>query len=310
MKKENLFSFMRQVTAELQGRGNLGTAHVYKSTLNAILTFQGSEKLMFRQLTSEWVKRFEISLRERGCSWNTVSTYLRTLRAVYNRAVDRRKAVYVPHLFRSVYTGTRADRQRALDGEDMRKVFTRLPQSRIPPMVEKARDWFILMFLLRGLPFVDLAYLRKNDLQGNVITYRRRKTGRSLSVTLTPEAMSLLQKHMNRNSESPYLFPILRSKEGTEEAYREYQSALRRFNNDLKSLSRKLRISSSVTSYTLRHSWATTAKYRGVPIEMISESLGHKSIKTTQIYLKGFELEERTKVNKLNYSYVCSFKMF
>ena len=101
------------------------------------------------------MKRFEISLRERGCSWNTVSTYLRTLRAVYNRAVDRRKAVYVPHLFRSVYTGTRADRQRALDGEDMRKVFTRLPQSRIPPMVEKARDWFILMFLLRGLPFVD-----------------------------------------------------------------------------------------------------------------------------------------------------------
>lgn len=91
MKKENLFSFMRQVTAELQGRGNLGTAHVYKSTLNAILTFQGSEKLMFRQLTSEWVKRFEISLRERGCSWNTVSTYLRTLRAVYNRAVDRGK---------------------------------------------------------------------------------------------------------------------------------------------------------------------------------------------------------------------------
>lgn len=92
------------------------------------------------------------------------------------------------------------------------------------------------MFLLRGLPFVDLAYLRKNDLQGNVITYRRRKTGRSLSVTLTPEAMSLLQKHMNRNSESPYLFPILRSKEGTEEAYREYQLALRNFNHQLASL--------------------------------------------------------------------------
>ena len=90
---------------------------------------------------------------------------------------------------------------------------------------------------------------------------------------------------------------------------REYQSALRRFNNELKSLSRKLRLHSPVTSYTLRHSWATTAKYRGVPIEMISESLGHKSIKTTQIYLKGFELEERTKVNKLNYSYVCNFKM-
>lgn len=298
MKKENLFSFMRQVTAELQGRGNLGTAHVYKSTLNAILTFQGSEKLMFRQLTSEWVKRFEISLRERGCSWNTVSTYLRTLRAVYNRAVDRRKAVYVPHLFRSVYTGTRADRQRALDGEDMRKVFTRLPQSRIPPMVEKARDWFILMFLLRGLPFVDLAYLRKNDLQGNVITYRRRKTGRSLSVTLTPEAMSLLQKHMNRNSESPYLFPILRSKEGTEEAYREYQLALRNFNHQLASLGKMLGLEDKLSSYAPRHTWATTAYYCEIHPGIISEAMGHSSITVTETYLKPFHSKKIDEANR------------
>ncbi|MCA4456432.1 tyrosine-type recombinase/integrase, partial [Bacteroides xylanisolvens] len=76
------------------------------------------------------------------------------------------------------------------------------------------------------------------------------------------------------------------------------------FNNNLKDLARTLHLQSPVTSYTLRHSWATTAKYRGVSIEMISESLGHKSIKTTQIYLKGFELKERTEVNKGNLSYV------
>ncbi len=69
----------------------------------------------------------------------------------------------------------------------------------------------------------------------------------------------------------------------------------------LKDLARALRLNSPVSSYTLRHSWATTAKYRGVPIEMISESLGHKSIKPTQLYLKGFELRERTEVNKGNY---------
>ena len=106
------------------------------------------------------------------------------------------------------------------------------------------------------------------------------------------------------------LFYILsgKNKRDDEAAYIEYQSTLRRFNNDLKSLAKKLRIHSSVTSYTFRHSWATTAKYRGVPIEMISESLGHKSIKTTQIYLKGFELNERTKVNRLNYSYVRNYR--
>ncbi len=86
--------------------------------------------------------------------------------------------------------------------------------------------------------------------------------------------------------------------------YKEYQSALRRFNNQLKSLSRELHLKSAVTSYTIRHSWATNAKYQGIPIEMISESLGHKSIKTTQIYLKGFELEKRTEANRLNCFYV------
>ena len=111
MKKESFTLFMKQVAVDLQQSGNLGTAHVYRSTLNAILTFQGSDRLSFREITPEWLKHFEGSLRARGCSWNTVSTYLRTLRAVYNRAVDLRKASYVPHLFRSVYTGTRADRR-------------------------------------------------------------------------------------------------------------------------------------------------------------------------------------------------------
>lgn len=102
----NLISFMKQVVDELQDSGNLGTAHVYKSSLNTILAFHGTQRLPFRQITPTWLKRFEVSPRTRGCSWNTVSTYLRTLRAVYNRAVECRKAPYVPHLFRSVYTGT------------------------------------------------------------------------------------------------------------------------------------------------------------------------------------------------------------
>ena len=121
------------------------------------------------------------------------------------------KAPYVPHLFRSVYTGTRADHKRALCDDDMKKVFARLLQSdAITPAMKGAQELFILMFLLRGLPFVDLAYLRKSDLRGDVITYRRRKTGRPLSVTLTPEAMFLLQKYMNRDKRSSYLFAIHR----------------------------------------------------------------------------------------------------
>ena len=198
-------AFMKQVADGLQMEGNFGTAHVYRSSLNAIIAYRGKGDFTFNEVTPEWIKGFEIHLRGRGCSWNTVSTYLRTFRAVYNRAVDCRGAVYVPHLFRSVYTGTRADRKRALDTEDIQKVFTKLPQSSaVTSDMRRTQELFVLMFLLRGLPFVDLAYLRKSDLHDNVITYRRRKTGRPLSVTLTPEAMAILKRYMDRDTSSPF----------------------------------------------------------------------------------------------------------
>ena len=249
-------AFMKQVADGLQMEGNFGTAHVYRSSLNAIIAYHGKGDFTFNEVTPEWIKGFEIHLRGRGCSWNTVSAYLRTFRAVYNRAVDCRGAVYVPHLFRSVYTGTRADRKRALDTEDIQKVFTKLPQSSaVTSDMRRTQELFVLMFLLRGLPFVDLAYLRKSDLHDNVITYRRRKTGRPLSVTLTPEAMAILKRYMNRDTSSPYLFPLLNSREGTKEAYHEYQLALRNFNRQLMLLGEMLGLGDKLSSYTARHKW-------------------------------------------------------
>ncbi|WP_420187989.1 tyrosine-type recombinase/integrase [Bacteroides pyogenes] len=291
--------FMKEVIGELQHSGNQGTVHVYRSSLNAILAFRDGEPLRFRDITPEWLKSFEVSLRARGCSWNTVSTYLRTLRAVYNRAVDRGMAEYVPRLFRSVYTGTRADRRKALNGEEMRRVLGSLREGHsVPPSLKRTQEFFALMFMLRGLPFVDLAYLRKSDLRGNVITYRRRKTGRPLSVTLTPDAMLLLNKHMDRNPRSPYLFPILRSKEGSREAYREYQLALRNFNYRLALLGKALELSERLSSYTARHTWATTAYYCEIHPGIISEAMGHSSITVTETYLKPFRNKKIDEANK------------
>ena len=292
-------AFMKQVAVGLQMEGNFGTAHVYRSSLNAIIAFRGKGDFTFNEVTPEWLKSFEVHLRGRGCSWNTVSTYLRTFRAVYNRAVDCRGAVYVPHLFRSVYTGTRADRKRALDTEDMQKVFTKLPQSSVVTSdMRRTQELFVLMFLLRGLPFVDLAYLRKSDLYDNVITYRRRKTGRPLSVTLTPEAMAILKRYMNRDSSSPYLFPLLNSREGTKEAYHEYQLALRNFNRQLMLLGEMLGLGDKLSSYTARHTWATTAYYCEIHPGVISEAMGHSSITVTETYLKPFRNKKIDEANK------------
>ena len=275
---------MKQVAKGLQMGGNFGTAHVYRSSLNAIIAYRGKGDFTFNEVTPEWIKGFEIHLRGRGCSWNTVSTYLRTFRAVYNRAVD---------------TGTRADRKRALDTEDIQKVFTKLPQSSaVTSDMRRTQELFVLMFLLRGLPFVDLAYLRKSDLHDNVITYRRRKTGRPLSVTLTPEAMAILKRYMNRDTSSPYLFPLLNSREGTKEAYHEYQLALRNFNRQLMLLGEMLGLGDKLSSYTARHTWATTAYYCEIHPGVISEAMGHSSITVTETYLKPFRNKKIDEANK------------
>lgn len=306
-----VLAFMNQVAEKLHVEGRFGTAHVYRSSLNAIITYCGNKDFVFSKINPEWLKGFEIYLCNRGCSWNTVSTYLRTFRAVYNRAVDLRQANYVPHLFRSVYTGTCADRKRALDEKDMKKLIVDVPlqsfaesQSAGSQSLQQTKDLFNLMFMMRGLPFVDLVNLRKRDLHGNVITYRRRKTGRMLSVTLLPEAMALLEKYRNRDSSSPYLLSLLKSGEGTEEAYHEYQMALRIFNRQLKIVGESLGLNQKLSSYTARHTWATTAYHCEIHTGIISEAMGHSSITVTETYLKPFQSKKIDEANKQVIDYV------
>lgn len=217
-------------------------------------------------------------------------------------------------MFRDVFTGVDTRQKKAIPINELHTLLYKDPQSE---KLRRTQAIANLLFLFCGMPFADLAHLEKSNLEGNILKYNRIKTGTPMSIEILESASCIVSRLRNTHSavlpEHPdYLFYILsgKNKRDDEAAYIEYQSTLRRFNNDLKSLAKKLRIHSSVTSYTFRHSWATTAKYRGVPIEMISESLGHKSIKTTQIYLKGFELNERTKVNRLNYSYVRNYREF
>ena len=234
------------------------------------------------------------------------------MRAVYNRAVDRRMASYIPHHFRYVYTGTRADRKRALEKEDMERLMKELPKQihQGRGELQRTRAYFFLMFMLRGMPFVDLAYLKKQDIVGNVLTYRRRKTGRLLTVTLLPETMKLMKKYMNTDSASPYLFPILTGGESTEATYREYQIALRNFNYQLLLLKQVLALTSDLSSYTARHTWATMAYYCEIHPGIISEAMGHSSIIVTETYLKPFKNKKIDEANvtilsSLKRNYVC-----
>ena len=279
---------MESVIVTLRESGKLGTAHIYRSALRALNLYCGNRALPFCGLTASWLKGFENYLRGRGCKWNTVSTYMRVLRAVYNRALSRGLAPYVPLQFRDVYTGTRSECKRSIAGDELQTVFSRKePEKGLPAGLRRTYGLFVLMFLLRGIPFVDLAYLRKCDLRDGRIVYRRRKTGRLLSVRLSPEAFRLLSRYGTSDPSSPYLLSILRSASPTE-AYAEYRRALRGFNRSLRLLGTYLGIRSPLSTYCARHTWATVAYHREIHPGIISEAMGHSSISVTETYLKPF----------------------
>ena len=294
----------------LRKEGRHSTAHVYKNALFSFSKFCDTPNVSFRQVTRERLRCYGQYLYECGLKLNTISTYMRMLRSIYNRGVEAGSAPYVPRLFHDVYTGVDVRQKKALAASELHKLLYEDPKSE---RLRRTQAIAALMFQFCGMSFADLAHLEKSALESNVLRYNRIKTKTPMSIEILDSARGMINQLRNNQDALPdcpdYLFDILRGdkKRKDERAYREYQSALRRFNNNLRELARKLYLKSPVTSYTFRHSWATTAKYRGVSIEMISESLGHKSIKTTQIYLKGFGLKERTEVNKGNLSYVRNY---
>ena len=161
---------------------------------------------------------------------------MRMLRAVYNRAVVRKLVPFVPHLFREVFTGRKADHRRVLERDDMRQLLAEKDLDIISPGMEWARACLELMFRFHGMPFVDLAHLRKSDLKDGYLTLRRRKTGMPLSARVDSRAMQLLERYRNRDDTSPYLLCFLDGSLEGMAAYRDYLRILRLLNSKLRAL--------------------------------------------------------------------------
>lgn len=298
MDKKNLSAYMAMTVFRLKEEHRMGTAHVYQSTLNRVRDFLEQKPASFEEVTPMWLKTFQEYLLSRQLHWNTVSTYMRMLRATYFRAVDDGLAPYRPRLFKGVYTGTKVTVKRAVDEDVFRKLSTPVADERLEP----TRLLFLLLFMLRGMPFVDVAYLRHCDFHNNVIVYRRKKTGAWLTVRVEGKALEIIRRLRNSDENSPYLFPLIHNP-GKDE-YRQYQNALRGFNYRLKKLKEYINGVTGLTSYTARHSWATIANYRDYQPELISNAMGHSSVKVTETYFKKHTDEGINEMNRGIISYV------
>ncbi|MBP1593188.1 MAG: Tyrosine type site-specific recombinase [Bacteroidetes bacterium] len=285
--------YMNKLIVQLRDTERLGTANAYQSTLNCIMEFvNNDETFSFNDISVRWLHDFIASLQKKRLKLNSIKFYIHILRAVYNRANS--EGIFGASSnspFRKIVFGTIKTEKRAITRDLIIKITH--AQVDFDKKLEFSRDLFLFSFYCRGMSFVDMAYLRYSNIYHNTIYYSRSKTKQLLKIKIVDPLRRLIEKYRN---DSEFILPILTSY--SESHYKQYRSGLRRFNNNLKSLSEFLSLSTPLTSYVARHSWATLAKNSGIPVAVISEGLGHYSEKTTYTYLASFDTSIIDSANK------------
>lgn len=290
-QEQSFNDYICQQIARLKRLGKIRTSETYMAALRSFSGFMNDKAVLFDQLNADLIAEYEAYLKGRGNSPNTVSFYMRILKAVYNRAVED-GLTEQRYPFKYVYTGVEKTLKRALSLNAIRRI-KGLDLS-LKPNLDYARDMFLFCFYTRGMSFIDMAYLRKKDLQNGILSYRRRKTGQQLFIKWEKCMQDILDKYPVNETE--YLLPIIT--ERNEDYRKQYANALHRVNHLLKKIGKLLDLPIPLTMYVGRHSWASIAKSRNVPVSVISEGMGHDSENTTQIYLASLDTTVVDKANK------------
>lgn len=288
----SLFNYMESLIIKFKQNNKTRTAETYTAALNSFKKFRKDEDLMLDCLTSEIMEAYEAWHKSKGNTPNTISFYTRILRAVYNRAVEE-EITENKNPFKRVYTGVDKTVKRAIPLEAVRKM-KHLDLS-LTERLDFARDIFLMSFYLRGISFIDLAFLKKTDLKNGILSYRRRKTSQLLNIEWTTEMQMLLDKYPENPTE--YLMPIITNPEANPRSV--YRNVGYNINHNLKTIAQMIGIYIPLTMYVARHSWASAAKAKGIPLSVISEGMGHDSEATTQIYLASLETSVVDKANSL-----------
>ena len=288
--------FVDLLSGDSLSAGRYRACGVYRSVLHRVCSFCDGA---YPSLQSVFSRRFLLDFHDHllldGLFRNTICFYITGLRSIYAFAIRECKLDYDPHLFSSVACGSVPTEKRAISAETI--ALLHAADLSGVPRLDRCRDLFMLSFHLQGMPFVDLAHLRKSDIQGGLIAYRRHKTGGTVCVSLIDPARDIFDKYADEVLDSPCLLPLI-TLSGAD-GHRQYQSALRRHNRQLKDLGSYLGIKETLSSYVSRHSWATLAYHNGVDVGVVSQAMGHHTEEVTRIYLSSFDQQRLAEANHI-----------
>ncbi len=282
--KDSFLHFAGQCVEELLQAHRIGTARSYKGLINVLKDYRKGRDLLFKEVTYEFLAKFETHHKSKGNGVNGLAVYMRTLRAIYNKAIKSGVADKELYPFDDYKIKTAPTEKRALDGELLKKIIQLdLPANH--PCFD-TRNYFLASYMMYGMNFADMAYLEKSAVEHGRVRYRRRKTGKLYDIRITPPLEKILTHYIQQDPESDFVFPILK-RDSPALREKDIQWARKRYNKKLKLVAALCGINSNLTSYVSRHSFATQAMLLNVPVTAISTMLGHSSLKTTEIYLKG-----------------------
>lgn len=276
--------FCEEVMAEMHQAGKVGNARVYKTMRNSVRTFLKGKDIPFSQITFKWLKKYEAWYLGRGNSVNGLNVNLRTLRALYNRAIKQQLVSKDYYPFDQYSIKNQKTRKRAISKEDIDKLKA-FEQQTIRQ--GRAKDYFFMSFYLMGASFIDLAFLKVSNIRNGRIEYRRRKTGQLHSIKITEPLQEILDKYLDGKGADDFILNIL-TETDINRQYTQARDEIRRYNRSLKEIGGLCGIEAKLTSYVARHSFASIANNKKVPLTVISQALGHNDPKTTEIYLSAF----------------------
>jgi site-specific recombinase XerD len=283
-KYESFFEYGLETAKDLRVAQRFGTARSYEGLVSVLKVFNKQKDLKFNELNLDFLKRFErFHLSKKGNTQNGVASYMRTIKAIYNRGIkdDIIEREYYPFLKYQIKINP--TEKRAIKVEYIKKILE-LNLSKDHSLFNY-RNYFILSYMTMGMSFIDMVFLKKENIVDNRIKFQRRKTSKIYDIKITDQIKVILKYYISNKKKKDFILPVLK-RDTLELQYRDAQWGLKRYNKGLKKIADLCAIEENLTSYVSRHSFATHALFKNIPLSAISSMLGHSKLSTTQIYLK------------------------
>jgi site-specific recombinase XerD len=293
-KSKTVQEYYKELIDDFKLSNRIGNAKVYNDSYTSLSKFTKNKlDIPFSHIDTDFLKDYEKWLKQKNCKDTSISLSFRTLRSVYNKAIVAKHAKRTSYPFEDfkVSKFNTKTEKRAVS-KDIIKEIMELDLTGRSEYINFSRDMFIFSYLCSGINLTDIANLKVGNIVNDRLIYIRQKTGKKINIPLSENAKVIIQKYASE--QTPYLFPILNDDihKAEIQKYRRRKKVLRNINKNLKQISKMIGEDINLTTYVARHSYATVLKNSGVNIALISETLGHSDLKTTQIYLDSFENEQ------------------